>query len=168
MAFENQPNKQLTKYSVERTTIHDSGLLQLPAAGNAPAIFVRISAPTEKEVISWCAECEGGHPVVPSPYGPDMKIGLNENLVFEGSQISTVVPMPTGGDKARVYCQSGTYTYGKKVANGPVTNYPVGKMPWEKQPVTDNSFPKDNFKTGILDPTAQPPPEGEGPPSHGP
>lgn len=153
---ENTTNRQETAYSINRSVSHMPGLMQVPSGGgtgaDALSIFVRVHAPYEVEVVNWTAICEGGPPDIPSPVDATL-LGIGTNRVFLGSNIGAIVPHPVGGPVVKhVFSVAGTYYYGKKKAEGPIADIPLGKYPWEAQGLGDNFIPKENFKDSVLTP----------------
>jgi hypothetical protein len=154
-------NVQTTEYGIKRTIVSSSGLVPVPAAGpkSEPAIFVRVHSGIETEIVEWTATSESGPPVVPSPFGKDSPLGLNDNLVLLKSTIGAVVPAEIGGGSpGHVWTISGVYEYARKAQKG-ITDIPLGKWPYEDQPKNQNYFPAANFSKEILDetiPTAAP------------
>ena len=154
MPPENLANRQGLSYTYVRQTIHMPGLAQMPGAGPAgtPCVFVRVHNPYELEIVTWSCECEGGLPLVPSPLSAANAAGLNDNRILLSMTISGVIPVPRGGGIGHVFVMSGTYTYGKRQPEGPITDYKLGKLPYETHGVSDNYLPKENFVMGIIDP----------------
>lgn len=154
---ENWSNRSHTAYGVTRRTGHAPGIIQTPVAGprGTPAVFVRVHAPMETEIVTWTAESEGGPPLVPSPFGKDSPLGLNENMILLDWNVGVVTPVPltVGGHK---WVVGGTAVYGKVVPEGPVQDLKAGHWPYELNSASDNYFPKENFRIGIVDDTLAP------------
>jgi hypothetical protein len=155
---EGLPSQQHPQYQVTRQTLHFPGLVQMPAAGpeGTPAIFVRIHAPYEQEIVTWVATCDGGPPQPPNPYGPECSFGLNDNRILLSMQFSALVPTPIGGGTAgHAWSMGGVYTYGKvqpEFGKGQMNSVPLGKIFYETQPVDANFVPAVAFGQGVLDP----------------
>lgn len=167
---ENLKNKQLTTYSFTRSPWYDSGLCPMPAGDSDTDVsFARLHAPIRGEAISWTAVSEGGPPDVPSPFGKNCIFGLNDNQVYIKQALGLMVPMPmaipkitketVGVGRAHTYTMSGTYYYSYKKAGTPTDAIPLGKLPYQEFDLKDNTFPAENFKTGILDDTMTNEPE---------
>lgn len=165
MPVENLPNRGTTSYGVSRQIIHKSGLIPMPAAGpkGTPTTFARIHAPYEYEIVSWTAECEGGLPVLPSPYGPTSEndptpnpLGLNANRVLISASPVATLPIPLGNGNHKFLC-SGTYVYGAVQPAGPTAEMKLGKWPYEQHKKTENYIPATAYSTGVLDTSMVPP-----------
>lgn len=155
MPVENQTNRAETHYSINRSTMHITGLVQTPVAGpkGTPSRIIRTHAPVEVEVVTWTATSEGGPPVIPSPYHPTFTGGLNANRLLLNSQLGHIVQCPIGGgNPGHIFTISGVFTYAAVTAGPIVRDYYSGKYPFESSESKETNYhPSSSFSTDILD-----------------
>jgi len=132
----------------------DKAIDKGPGLAADDTVFVELSRPTMTKTITWTFERVNILPDIPDPIA-DYVVPRTGNKIrgkLLSKTISSIAPELLADGKTKIFRISGTYVYGfNRVLNESEKPLDIGRLPWDKNIVTDNFVDVINFITGNFD-----------------